>query len=438
MQQQSRNTNNHKHSNSEQPSTEDNIDKREKQVHQGFQWLPPHKTQDYQSNQPAFHEHDSNTNRRVLTYETEQQQHKLQDERRIYEQQRNLQEEQEMLEQQQALQDVRRLPSHDPQRQQTLHAERQMPELLSLQNLTTSTHGMETNDVRIPLHEPERVQPQQEDESLSPHDPDMSVQDVDEQTPTSVEQKRLEPEETKGNIIDAHNLFEPSYLSRPPPLRVEPVSYEYEPEQESPGNDGPMSYSAVLKAKNEEPFPEPPSKTMSVKLTSLTKTTASDNLNSQNKQTLGKVASKETGKDTRQIQGPRPPPGLPPLPPQNWGQSTELRLTVLPNARQRKPEDNTSMEQEVWQGRLGFDSPPRPSFGRGSAPRGRQDSGRGMSRGNNEWPGTSEPVAWRRMDLGGRGEERVARPFGPGGQKACFTCGSREHKSCNDRSKLFF
>jgi hypothetical protein len=34
--------------------------------------------------------------------------------------------------------------------------------------------------------------------------------------------------------------------------------------------------------------------------------------------------------------------------------------------------------------------------------------------------------------------EPPIRPFGVGGPKACFNCGSKDHFTCNDRSKMFF
>lgn len=273
-------------------------------------------------------------------------------------------------------------------------------------------------------------------------------QDISKRKQVAVTEQRhfnQENEENKGAIRDAHNLFEPSYLSRPPPLRLDPAAFEYEPEQESPNQDGPMSYSAVLKAKNEDSFPEPPNRSMAVKLTALTKANTGENIPVQSKQQLSKTASKETNKDTgtsRREPGSRPPPGLPPLPPQNWGQTPELRLTVLPNARRGKPEDAAmSPETEAWRGRQGFGSPPRASGGRGGvSPRGRQDRSRGTSQANNKWQ-SREPLSWRQVlndYRKGPREEQVVRPFGPGGQKACFTCGSKEHMSCNDRSKLFF
>jgi len=151
-------------------------------------------------------------------------------------------------------------------------------------------------------------------------------------------------EENKSSIIDAHNLFEPPYLSRPPPLRVDISAFDYDPEQDSPTNQGPMSYSAVLKVKNEESSPEAQSRSIPVKLTSLTKTSESVKDQITNKHQLAKNAAKEMIKESSgsrrdQTSGPRPPPGLPPLPPQNCGQSPEIRLTVLQNAKRGKVED---------------------------------------------------------------------------------------------------
>lgn len=297
-------------------------------------------------------------------------------------------------------------------------------------------------------------------------------------------------DETKAGLIDAHNLFEPSYLSRTLPLKVDTTCYEYETgPPDSPNNQGPKSYSAVVKSKNEEHSPEATgTKTMPVKLTSLTKATGSDgpkDVNQgTNKPTLSKVAPKEsiketTGKRDQGSSSSRPPSGFPPPPPQNWGQSPEIRLTVL-NSRQRGRSEDGASVAGVPDGR-GF----RGGMARGgllstrgkAAPRGRVEQR--WKGGSDElhhpaqnWQGrsvTGTPSNWRQGTdtrlqddsrnklpynrLGNRAEgasnlsygggfsqnkPEPIRPFGEGGPKACFNCGSKDHFTCHDRSKMFF
>lgn len=319
--------------------------------------------------------------------------------------------------------------------------------------------------------------------------------------PNKTDRKRTTLEhasdENKAGLIDAHNLFEPSYLSRTLPLKVDTTCYEYETGPDSPNNQGPKSYSAVVKSKNEEHSPEATTRTIPVKLTSLTKAAGIDGPKDVNqginKPTLSKVAPKESIKEAsgKRDQGPslsRPPPGFPPPPPKNWGQSPEIRLTVL-NSRQRgRSEDGAAGLASVvgFPDGRGFRHREGSGMTRGGPLATR---GKGASRGrfDQRWKGGSDELhhpiqnwqgrpmtgtaanwrqgtdtklqddrnklPYRESRLGNRtdGASNVSygggfsqtkteplRPFGEGGPKACFNCGSKDHFTCHDRSKMFF
>ncbi|XP_031570400.1 uncharacterized protein LOC116304762 [Actinia tenebrosa] len=319
--------------------------------------------------------------------------------------------------------------------------------------------------------------------------------------PNKTDRKRTTLEQTsednKAGLIDAHNLFEPSYLSRTLPLKVDTTCYEYEAGPDSPNNQGPKSYSAVVKSKNEEHSPEATTNAIPVKLTSLTRTAVSDGPKDankgNNKPTFSKVAPKDSIKETsgKRDQGSslsRPPPGFPPPPPQNWGQSPEIRLTVL-NSKQRGRSENGGVglsssvigtpDGRGFRSREGSTmtrSGPLPTRG-GGASRGRLDQrwkggsddahptnqnwqGRSMTGATSNWrqriddqnnPRNKLPYRESRfmnktegatnISCGGgfsQNKTETLRPFGEGGPKACFNCGSKDHFTCHDRSKMFF
>ncbi|XP_032230619.2 uncharacterized protein LOC5506343 isoform X2 [Nematostella vectensis] len=209
-------------------------------------------------------------------------------------------------------------------------------------------------------------------------------------------------------IIDSHNTFEPSYLSRTPPLRVDTTAFDFDLGPVSPSAQNQLTYSAVVKAKNEEASPEAASKTVPVKLTALTRG------NETNKDVSPKTVSGKgleeskdgTGKRDQSRSLPRPPPGFPPLPPQTWAQGQgkgELRLTVLNSTKPRGKceEDGAEGESAPWCGKLGSDQEESKEREHVGPSRGGYRGGRGgMSRGyqdNKSWgePGHVQPQgAW--------------------------------------------